>query len=89
MSADIIQNSAVGNFPLKQKKQRQKQLGADKLVTTQIWKLKNWMSLATLKSKSIKLLTFLKSMHRLKQEWQKSPAGPGKQAAKTWFGLVK
>jgi hypothetical protein len=24
----------------------------------------------------------------LKQEWQKSPAlGPGKQTAKTWFGL--
>jgi hypothetical protein len=27
------------------KKQRQKQLGAYKLVTTQIWKLKNFMSL--------------------------------------------
>jgi hypothetical protein len=26
----------------------------------------------------------------LKQEWQKSPAlGPGKQTAKTWFGLEK
>jgi len=29
----------------KQKEQRQKQLGADKLLTTQIWKLKNLMSL--------------------------------------------
>jgi|688.fasta_scaffold1052332_1 hypothetical protein len=28
----------------KQKEQRQKQLGSDKLVTTQIWKLKNLMS---------------------------------------------
>jgi hypothetical protein len=31
--------------PQKQKEQRQKQLGADKLVTIQIWKLKNLMSL--------------------------------------------
>jgi hypothetical protein len=31
--------------PQKQKEQRQKQVGADKLVTTQIWKLKNLMSL--------------------------------------------
>ncbi len=31
--------------PQKQKEQRQKQLGTDKLVTTQIWKLKNLMSL--------------------------------------------
>jgi hypothetical protein len=31
--------------PQKQKEQRQKQLGADKLVTTQIWKLKILMSL--------------------------------------------
>jgi hypothetical protein len=31
--------------PQNQKDQRQKQLGADKLVTTQIWKLKNLMSL--------------------------------------------
>jgi hypothetical protein len=29
--------------PQKQKEQKQKQLGADKLVTTQIWKLKNLM----------------------------------------------
>ncbi len=36
-----FQNSAVGNFSHKQKEQRQKQLGFDKLVTTQIWKLKN------------------------------------------------
>jgi hypothetical protein len=26
----------------------------------------------------------------LKQDWQKNPAlGPGKQTAKTWFGLEK
>ena len=31
--------------PQKQKEQRQKQLGANKLVTTQIWKLKILMSL--------------------------------------------
>jgi hypothetical protein len=31
--------------PQKQKEQRQKQLGDDMLVTTQIWKLKNLMSL--------------------------------------------
>jgi hypothetical protein len=31
--------------PQKQKEQRQKQLGADKFVTTQIWKLKHLMSL--------------------------------------------
>jgi hypothetical protein len=31
--------------PQKQKEQRQKQLGADKLATTQIWKLKIFMSL--------------------------------------------
>jgi hypothetical protein len=33
----------------------------------------------------------LKETALLKQEWQKSPAGlgPGKQTAKTWFGLEK
>jgi hypothetical protein len=41
-SADIIPNSAIGNFPQKQKEQNHKQLGyTDKLVTTQILKLKN------------------------------------------------
>jgi hypothetical protein len=35
--------------------------------------------LATLKSKKVyKLIAFLRTLHRLKQEWQKSPAlGPG------------
>jgi hypothetical protein len=33
---------------------------------------------------------FLKTLQRLKQEWQKSPAlGAGKQMAKTWFVLEK
>jgi hypothetical protein len=37
-----------------------------------------------------KLIAFLKTLQRLKQEWQKIPAlGPGKQTAKTWFGLEK
>jgi hypothetical protein len=37
-----------------------------------------------------KLIAFLKTLQRLKQEWQKSPAlGPGKQMAKTVFGLEK
>jgi hypothetical protein len=41
-------------------------------------------------SKKYKLIAFLKTLQRLKQEWQKSPAlGPGKQTAKTWFGLEK
>ncbi len=31
--------------PQKQKEQKQKQFGADKLVTPQIWKLKNLMSM--------------------------------------------
>ncbi len=45
--------------------------------------------LATLKSKQY-ISVFLKTLQRLKQEWQKSPAsGPGKQTAKTWFGLEK
>ena len=41
--------------------------------------------LATLKSKKVyKLIALLKTLQRLKQEWQKIPAlGPGKQAAKT------
>jgi hypothetical protein len=33
--------------PQKQKEQRQTQLGANKLVFTQIWKLKNVMSLSS------------------------------------------
>ncbi len=34
--------------------------------------------------------TLPKTLLRLKQEWQKSPAlGPGKQMTKTWFGLEK
>ncbi len=38
--------------------------------------------------KVYKLIAFLKTLQRLKQEWQKSLApGPGKQTAKTWFGL--
>jgi hypothetical protein len=38
--------------------------------------------------KVYKLIDLLKTLQRLKQEWQKSPAlGPGKQTAKTWFGL--
>ncbi len=37
-----------------------------------------------------KLIAFLKTLQKLKQEWQKSPAlEPGKQTAKTWFGLEK
>jgi hypothetical protein len=37
-----------------------------------------------------KLIAFLNILQRLKQEWQKSPAlEPGKQTAKTWFGLEK
>jgi hypothetical protein len=37
---------------------------------------------------SATLKSFLKTLQRLKQEWQKSPAlGPGKQTTKTWFGL--
>ncbi len=37
--------------------------------------------------KGLKLIAFLKTLQRFKQEWQKSPAlGPGKQ---TWFGLEK
>jgi hypothetical protein len=46
VSADIIQNSAVENFsPKIEQRQKQLQLNADKLVTTQRWKLKNMMSL--------------------------------------------
>jgi hypothetical protein len=45
-SADIIQNSAVGNFSPKREGTKTKAaIGADKLVTTQIWKLKNCMYL--------------------------------------------
>jgi hypothetical protein len=34
------------------------------------------------------LIAFLKTLQRLKQEWQKSPAlGRGKQMAKTWCDL--
>jgi hypothetical protein len=40
--------------------------------------------------KAYKLIAFLKTLQRLIQEWQKSPAlGQGKQTAKTWFGLEK
>jgi hypothetical protein len=34
------------------------------------------------------VLTILAEL-KLKQEWQNSPQGPGKQTAKTWFGLEK
>jgi hypothetical protein len=41
-------------------------------------------------SKVYKLIAFLKTLQRLKQKWQKSPAlRPGKQTAKTWFVLEK
>jgi hypothetical protein len=40
--------------------------------------------------KVYKFLAFLKTLQRMKQEWQESPAlGPDKQTAKTWFGLGK
>jgi hypothetical protein len=43
----------------------------------------------TVLSKDLKNVS-QKKLQRLKQEWQKSPAlGPGKQMAKTWFGLEK
>jgi hypothetical protein len=35
-------------------------------------------------------MAFLKTLQRLEQEWQKIPSlGPGKQRAKTGFGLEK
>jgi hypothetical protein len=37
--ADIIQIQLLETSPQKRKEQGQKQLGTDKLVTTQIWKL--------------------------------------------------
>ncbi len=41
-------------------------------------------------SKVYKLIAFLKTLQRLKQDWQKSPAlGPGKLRKKTWFDLEK
>ncbi len=40
VSADIIQIQLLETSPHKKKEQRQQQVGADKLVTTQIWKLK-------------------------------------------------
>ncbi len=47
--------------------------------------------LATLNKKKVyTLIVYLKTLQRLKQEWQKSPAlGSGKQIAKAWFGLKK
>jgi hypothetical protein len=40
--------------------------------------------------KVYKLIAFLQTLQRLKQEWQKSLVlGPGKQMAKAWFGLEK
>ncbi len=69
---DIIQNAVVGNISPKTEGTKTKQLGADKLVTTQICKLKNLMSNNL---KVYKLITFLKRLQRLKQEWQKRPVG--------------
>jgi hypothetical protein len=40
VSVDIIQNSAGGNFSPTAEGTKTKQLGADKLVTTQVWKQK-------------------------------------------------
>jgi hypothetical protein len=46
--------------------------------------------LATLKSLKYKLITFLETLQRLEQEWQKSPAlRPYYQTAKNRFGLEK
>jgi hypothetical protein len=50
VSADIFTIQLLETSPQKQKEQRQKQLGADKLVTTQILKLdkhtsKTWFGL--------------------------------------------
>jgi hypothetical protein len=40
--------------------------------------------------KVYKLISFLKTLQRLKQEWQRNPAlGPVKQITTTWFGLEK
>ncbi len=53
----------------------------------------NCPKLATLKSKSMysKLLTFLKGLQRLKQEWQKSPAGIRQTDGRNmvWFGEIE
>jgi hypothetical protein len=47
--------------------------------------------LATLKSKYIELITFSKRLQRLKQEWQKSPAGTRQTDGKNliWFGEIE
>jgi hypothetical protein len=48
------------------------------------------ITIATLKSKKYKFIAFIKTLQRLKQEWQESPAlGLSKQTAKTWFLLEK
>ncbi len=63
-----------------------------------IWKeFEQWVReqtahLATLKSKSIyKVLTFLKRLQILKQEWQKSPAGTRQTDGKNmvWFEEIE
>jgi hypothetical protein len=45
---------------------------------------------SNLKTKVYKLLTFLKRLQRLKQEWQKSPAGTRQTDGKNmgWFGEI-
>ncbi len=46
-------------------------------------------SFSDLKLKVYKLLTFLKRLQRLKQEWQKNPAGSRQTDGLKWFGLEK
>ena len=87
VSADTIPNSAVGIFSRKTEKDISSQ-GADKLVTTQIWKLKNLMSLFSDAFSLLvhfeffaifsyclhfaKFVCLLKRLQRLKQEAEKS-----------------
>jgi hypothetical protein len=95
VSADIIQNSKiqllVETSIQTQKEQRQKQQDVSffgwLFPSCRFSILCNLLIMYTVHF--AKFVCLLKRLQRLKQEWQKSPAGTSKHTAKTRFGLEK
>jgi hypothetical protein len=75
--------------PQKQKEQRQKHLN---VFFSDVFSLPEHFEFFAIYSHCLhfaKFVCLLKRLQRLKQEWQKSPAGPGKHTTKSRFGLEK
>jgi hypothetical protein len=90
VSADIIQNSAVGNVSPKIEGTKTK--AARCFFFSDVFSLPvhfEFFAIFSYCLHFVKFVCLLKRLQRLKQEWQKSPAGTRQTYGKTKFGLEK